>query len=88
MYQFIYKGMGESSSRNYVFFDFFFKFLNFCDVRRKGWDYAHIWEMGVSMALYGDAATPRVFGFTKMSPSLLLLILVKMHGNVYIYYPI
>jgi len=24
------------------------------DVRRKGWGYAHIWEMGVSMALYGS----------------------------------
>jgi hypothetical protein len=39
---------------------------------KRGWGYAHIWEMGVSIALYGDAATPRVFGVTKMSPSLLL----------------
>jgi hypothetical protein len=70
------------------FLIFFLNFLIFVTSDERGWDYAHIWEMGVFMALYGDAATPRVFGFTKMSPSLLLLILVKMHGNVYIYYPI
>jgi hypothetical protein len=23
----------------------------------RGWGYAHIWEMGVSMALYGDTTT-------------------------------
>jgi len=45
-----------------------------CDVRRKGWGYAHIWEMGVSMALYGDAATPRVFGLTNTEHTLLLII--------------
>ena len=51
-----------------------FNFLNFCDVRRKGWGYAHIWEMGVSMAVYGDAATPRVFGVTKTDHTLLLFL--------------
>jgi len=38
----------------------------------RGWGYAPIWEMGVSMALYGDAATPRVFGVTEKPHSLLL----------------
>jgi hypothetical protein len=62
----ITEGMGESSSRNYVFFYLYIlrkkiEFFYFCDVRRKGWGYAHIWEMGVYMALYGDAATPRGF---------------------------
>ena len=52
-----------------IFFNFLisFEFLHFCDVRRKGWNYAHIWEMDVSMALYGNARTPHVFRVTKMS---------------------
>jgi hypothetical protein len=53
----------------FIFFNFLisFEFLHFCDVRRKGWNYAHIWEMDVSMALYGNARTPHVFRVTKMS---------------------
>ena len=56
--------------KNYYFFlnllIFLWEFLNFCDVRQKGeWGYAHIWEMGVSMVLYGDATTPQVFWGTK-----------------------
>jgi hypothetical protein len=35
-----------------------FQFL--CDIS-SGWGYAPIWEMGVHMALYGDAETPQVF---------------------------
>jgi hypothetical protein len=49
------------------------KKIIFCDVRLEGWVYAHIWEMGVSMALYGDAKTPRVFELTEKPPSLLLI---------------
>ena len=49
----------------------------------RGWSYAPIWEMGVSMALYGDATTPRVFGLTKIEHSLLLIIcLWGNRGNV------
>jgi hypothetical protein len=47
-----------------------FRFFNFFD--KRGWGYAPMWEMGVSMTLQGDATTPRIFGVTKMSPSLLL----------------
>ena len=58
----------------FEFVDFFGEFLNFCDVRQKGeWGYAHIWEMGVSMVLYGDATTPQVFWGTKTDHTLLLL---------------
>ena len=42
-----------SQSRNYVFFGYFLVFLIFCDVRRKGWGYAHIWEMCVSGPIWG-----------------------------------
>jgi hypothetical protein len=61
----------------------FFEFLNFCDVRRKGWGYAHAWEIGVSMALYGDAATPRVFGVIKIPHTLLLCFIETLNKNVY-----
>jgi hypothetical protein len=50
----------------YLFFEFF-EFLNFCDVKRKGWGYAHIREMGVSMVVCGDAAAPGVFVLNKLS---------------------
>ena len=46
----------------------------------RGWGYAHIWEMVVSMALYGDATTPRVFGVLKKPHSLLLL--EKTEGEI------
>ena len=49
-----------------LFFEFF-EFLNFCDVKRKGWGYAHIREMGVSMVVCGDAAAPGVFVLNKLS---------------------
>ena len=37
-----------------------------------GWGYVPIWEMGVSMALYGNAATLWVFGVHKTDHTLLL----------------
>ena len=47
------------------FFDFLGNFLIFATSDKRGWGYAPIWEMGVSMALYGDATTPRVFAVHK-----------------------
>jgi len=44
----------------------------FVTSNKRGWGYARIWEMGVSMALYGDATTPRDFEGIKIPPSLLL----------------
>ena len=38
-----------------------------------GWGYAPILKMGVSMALYGNASTPRDFGVLKKPHSLLLI---------------
>ena len=38
-----------------------------------GWRYAPIWEMGVSMTLYGNTATPWVFWVPKTDHSLLLV---------------
>jgi hypothetical protein len=35
--------------------------FNFCVTSVTGWGYAPMWEMGVYMALYGDAETPQVF---------------------------
>jgi hypothetical protein len=49
-----------------------FEFFNLFVTSVLGWGYAPIWEMGVSMALYGNTATPQVFGVHEMSPSLLL----------------
>ena len=46
-------------------------FQIFCDVSSVV-GYAPIWEMGVSMALYGDATTPQVFRGTKTEHTLLL----------------
>ena len=45
----------------------------FCGRSVPGWGYTPIWELGVSMALYEDATTPRVFGVHTKSHSLLLL---------------
>ena len=66
---------GESSSRNYVFFfnilkifKLHFVCLNFqiFVTSIPGWGYAPTWEMGLSMALYGDATTPHVLGCIKL----------------------
>ena len=41
--------------------------------------FAHIWEMGVSMALYGNAATLRAFEVHRKPHSLLLSTILLAH---------
>ena len=50
-----------------------FEHSNFFVTSVPGWGYAPIWEMGVSMALYGNAATPQVFRVHKTDYTLLLI---------------
>ena len=72
-------GYGVEGNGKYIFWYFtkiliFLIFLFFLWRQTKeGGGYAHIWEMGVSMALYGDAATTWVFEVTKTEHTLLLI---------------
>jgi hypothetical protein len=61
-----------------MYFLIFNLFLKCVTSDKRGWGYAHIWEMGVSMALYGDATTTRVFGLTKTDHSILLIWYVRL----------
>ena len=46
-------------------------FIFFCDVSSGGWWLCPYMTYGRGIPIYGDAATPRVFGVPKMSPFLL-----------------
>jgi hypothetical protein len=59
----------------------FWTFIKYFVTSVPGLGYTPIWEMCVSMALYGNAATPQVFRVHKMSPSLLLSWL-SVHSHV------